>query len=138
MLAAFPVDDAGRAASPATSVAGSRLAEPLSSRELEVLALIAKGLTNQEIAARLYLSLHTVKAHARNIYAKLGVSSRTQAVARGRALGSCRRTAAPTAELDGVGDDARSRPQDAGSTLSALQDARDSPPISPPNTSWEV
>ena len=87
LLAAFPVDDAGRAASPATRVAGSRLAEPLSSRELEVLALIAKGLTNQEIAARLYLSLHTVKAHARTIYAKLGVSSRTQAVARGRALG---------------------------------------------------
>jgi LuxR family maltose regulon positive regulatory protein len=87
LLAAFPDDDAGRAASPATRVAGSRLAEPLSSREIEVLALIAKGLTNQEIAARLYLSLHTVKAHARSIYAKLGVSSRTQAVARGRALG---------------------------------------------------
>jgi LuxR family maltose regulon positive regulatory protein len=87
LLAAFPVDEAGRAASPATRVAGSRLAEPLSSRELEVLALIAEGLTNQEIAARLYLSLHTVKAHTRNIYAKLGVSSRTQAVARGRALG---------------------------------------------------
>jgi len=87
LLAAFPADDAGRAASPATRVAGSRLAEPLSSRELEVLALIARGLTNQEIALRLYLSLHTVKAHARSIYAKLGVSSRTQAVARGRALG---------------------------------------------------
>ncbi len=87
LLAAFPVDDAGRDASPATRVAGSRLAEPLSSRELEVLALIAEGLTNQEIAARLYLSLHTVKAHARTIYAKLGVSGRTQAVARGRALG---------------------------------------------------
>ena len=87
LLAAFPVDEAERAASPATRVAGSRLAEPLSSRELEVLPLIAKGLTNQEIAARLYLSLHTVKAHARTIYAKLGVSSRTQAVARGRALG---------------------------------------------------
>jgi LuxR family maltose regulon positive regulatory protein len=87
LLAAFPVDDAGRAVSPATRVAGSRLAEPLSSRELEVLALVAKGLTNREIAARLYLSLHTVKAHARSIYAKLGVSSRTQAVARGRALG---------------------------------------------------
>ena len=87
LLAAFPFDDAGRAASPATRVAGSRLAEPLSSRELEVLALVAKGLTNREIAARLYLSLHTVKAHARSIYAKLGVSSRTQAVARGRALG---------------------------------------------------
>jgi LuxR family transcriptional regulator, maltose regulon positive regulatory protein len=87
LLAAFPVDEAERAASPATRVAGSRLAEPLSSRELEVLALIGEGLTNQEIAARLYLSLHTVKAHARNIYAKLGVSSRTQAVAKGRALG---------------------------------------------------
>jgi LuxR family maltose regulon positive regulatory protein len=87
LLAAFPVDDGGRAASPATRGAGSRLAEPLSSRELEVLPLIAEGLTNQEIAARLYLSLHTVKAHARTIYAKLGVSSRTQAVARGRALG---------------------------------------------------
>ena len=87
LLAAFPVDDGGRAASPATRGAGSRLAEPLSSRELEVLPLIAEGLTNQEIATRLYLSLHTVKAHARTIYAKLGVSSRTQAVARGRALG---------------------------------------------------
>jgi LuxR family maltose regulon positive regulatory protein len=87
LLAAFPDDDAGRTASPATRVAGSRLGEPLSGRELEVLALIARGLTNQEIAARLYLSLHTVKAHARSIYAKLGVSSRTQAVAKGRALG---------------------------------------------------
>ena len=87
LLAAFPVDDAERAAAPATRVAGSRLAEPLSTREVEVLALIAKGLTNQEIAARLYLSLHTVKAHARTIYAKLGVTSRTQAAAKGRALG---------------------------------------------------
>jgi LuxR family transcriptional regulator, maltose regulon positive regulatory protein len=87
LLAAFPADEAGRAASHAARVGGSRLAEPLSGRELEVLALIARGLTNQEIALRLYLSLHTVKSHARSIYAKLGVSSRTQAVARGRALG---------------------------------------------------
>jgi LuxR family maltose regulon positive regulatory protein len=87
LLTAFPADDAGRAASPATRVAGSRLAEPLSSRELEVLALVAEGLTNREIAARLYLSLHTVKAHARTINAKLGANSRTQAVARGRAMG---------------------------------------------------
>ena len=72
---------------PTTPAAGLHLAEPLSARELEVLPLIADGLTNQEIAARLYLSLHTVKAHARNIYAKLGVSSRTQAAAKGRALG---------------------------------------------------
>ena len=46
-----------------------------------------KGLTNQEIAARLYVSLHTVKSHARVIYAKLGVTGRMQAAARARALG---------------------------------------------------
>ncbi len=56
-------------------------------RELEVLQLIAEGLTNQEVATRLYLSLHTVKVHARNIFTKLAVKNRAQAVARGRALG---------------------------------------------------
>lgn len=61
--------------------------EPLSARERQVLGLIAEGLRNQEIADRLVLSLHTVKIHARNIYAKLGVNSRTQAVAKGKALG---------------------------------------------------
>ncbi|MBX0328006.1 LuxR C-terminal-related transcriptional regulator, partial [Oscillochloris sp. ZM17-4] len=61
--------------------------EPLSEREREVLGLIAEGLTNQDVADRLYLSPHTVKVHTRNIYAKLGVASRTQAVARARALG---------------------------------------------------
>jgi LuxR family maltose regulon positive regulatory protein len=68
-------------------VPDSELVEPLSERELEVLQLIAEGLTNPEIAARLYLSLNTVKVHTRNIYGKLGVSNRTQAVARARALG---------------------------------------------------
>ncbi len=87
LLAALPADEPGISAAATTSATGSRLAEPLSRRELEVLPLLAEGLTNQEIAARLYLSLHTVKSHARTIYAKLGVSSRTQAVARGRALG---------------------------------------------------
>jgi len=60
-----------------------------------VLSLIAEGLTNQEIALRLYLSLHTVKAHARNIYAKLGAGSRTQAVAKGRAQGLLSRASRP-------------------------------------------
>lgn len=83
LLAAFAVDE------PATSASttGQLLPEPLSKREIEVLALIAEGLTNQEIATRLYLSLHTVKAHARNISAKLDVGNRTQAVARARTLG---------------------------------------------------
>ena len=65
----------------------SQIVEPLSDRELEVLHLIAEGLTNQQIAARLYLSLHTVKVHNRNIYSKLDVHHRAQAVARARELG---------------------------------------------------
>ena len=87
LLAVFPASGREQAASSRAAAAGISLAEPLSSRELEVLDLIAAGLTNQQIAARLYVSLHTVKSHARNIYAKLGVSSRTQAAANGRALG---------------------------------------------------
>jgi LuxR family maltose regulon positive regulatory protein len=63
------------------------LIEPLSERELEVLGLIAEGLTNQEIATRLFLTLNTVKAHAHNIYGKLTVNNRTHAVARARELG---------------------------------------------------
>jgi LuxR family transcriptional regulator, maltose regulon positive regulatory protein len=59
----------------------------LSERELEVLQQIAEGRTDREIADRLYLSLHTAKVHARNIYSKLDVSNRTQAVARARELG---------------------------------------------------
>jgi len=59
----------------------------LSEREIEVLQHIAAGSTNREIAARLYLSLYTVKAHARSIYDKLDAHSRTQAVARARELG---------------------------------------------------
>jgi LuxR family maltose regulon positive regulatory protein len=66
----------------------SALVEPLSDRELEVLHLLAEGLTNPEIASRLFLSLNTVKVHTRNIYGKLDVHNRTQAVAMARALGA--------------------------------------------------
>jgi len=87
LLAAFP-DVEPEQASPASAQAPeSDSIEPLSERELEVLRLIAEGLTNPEIASRLFLSLHTIKAHARNIYGKLGVRNRTQAVAKARALG---------------------------------------------------
>lgn len=57
------------------------LIEPLSGRELEVLRLIASGLSNRDIAEQLVLSVGTVKVHTRNIYSKLNVSSRTQAIA---------------------------------------------------------
>jgi LuxR family maltose regulon positive regulatory protein len=63
------------------------LPERLSDRELEVLRLLADGLTNHEIAERLVLSTHTVKVHTYNLYAKLGVHNRTQAAAQARALG---------------------------------------------------
>jgi LuxR family maltose regulon positive regulatory protein len=65
----------------------SPLIEPLSSRELEVLGLIAQGLSNQQIGERLFLALDTVKGHNRKIFGKLQVGRRTEAVARARELG---------------------------------------------------
>ncbi len=59
----------------------------LSAREMEVLALIAEGKSNQEISSQLYLALNTVKRHAYNIYTKLEVKKRTHAVSRARQLG---------------------------------------------------
>ncbi len=63
------------------------LIEPLSAREIEVLKLIEAGLSNQEIAAKLFISIPTVKRHISNIYAKLDVKTRTQALSRGKELG---------------------------------------------------
>ncbi|GAP15715.1 ATP-dependent transcriptional regulator [Longilinea arvoryzae] len=69
----------------------STLEEPqtafLSPRETEVLILVSEGKSNREISAQLYLALNTVKRHAYNIYAKLDVNNRTQAVSRARQLG---------------------------------------------------
>lgn len=63
-----------------------KLIEGLSDRELEVLRLIAAGYSNRDIAERLFISLSTVKGHTANIFSKLAVKNRTQAVARGRGL----------------------------------------------------
>jgi len=71
-----------------TSVPGSLfLIEPLSPRELEILKLIAQGLSNREIGERLFLALDTIKGHNRKIFDKLEVQSRTEAVARAHELG---------------------------------------------------
>jgi ATP/maltotriose-dependent transcriptional regulator MalT len=68
---------------------GSDNENSLSLRESQVLGLIAAGSSNQQIADKLFISLHTVKTHVRRIHAKLGVERRTHAVARARMLGLC-------------------------------------------------
>ncbi len=65
----------------------SALLEPLSERELEVLGLIADGYSNGQIAERLYIAQGTVKRHITNLYGKLAVQSRTQAIAKARIIG---------------------------------------------------
>jgi LuxR family maltose regulon positive regulatory protein len=87
LLGAFPNAEPEQAVPPIVTPSPGELVEPLSERELEVLQLIARGLTNPEIASRLFLSVNTVKAHTRNIYGKLAVHNRTQAVTTARALG---------------------------------------------------
>ncbi len=80
LLAALPKE-------PGTAAPASQpLVEPLSGRELEVLKLIAAGHSNEEIASTLIISVKTAKRHISNIYGKLGVKSRTQAVALAREL----------------------------------------------------
>jgi len=69
-----------------SNVRSAALVEPLSDRELQVLRLIAEGLANQEIAAQLVVAPSTIKTHINNIYGKLGVQSRTEAIARAHEL----------------------------------------------------
>ena len=97
LLAAFEVEPVSDEAQPAQEVMETAvvpkvdiahwLVEPLSERELEALQLVAEGLTNRQIGERLYISTATVKKHMENIYGKLYVRNRTQAVARARELG---------------------------------------------------
>lgn len=85
ILAAFIKDVPAPAPEVNTSL--SAMIEPLSPRELEVLRLIAQGLSNQAISERLFLALSTVKGHNRIIFDKLAVKSRTEAIVRAREFG---------------------------------------------------
>src|SRR5215217_7030211 len=73
------------------------LVEPLTRRELEVLRLLAEGLSRPEIAERLTVTLSAVKFHTQNIYGKLGANSRSQAIARAGELGLLAPPATPQA-----------------------------------------
>ena len=77
----------GPAAQRRRGFTGPRLVEQLTSRELEVLAMLAAGRSNQGIASHLVISLDTVKKHVSHLMGKLGAANRTEAVARGRELG---------------------------------------------------
>jgi LuxR family maltose regulon positive regulatory protein len=72
---------------PTTGLKKPDLIEPLSERELEVLRLVAQGLTNNEISQRLVLALSTVKGHNLRIFSKLQARNRSEAVTRARELG---------------------------------------------------
>ena len=88
LLAAFDgksAEEGGASESEAKPV--NELVEALSDRELEILTILANGLTNKEIAEIQSTSIHTVKYHLRNIYEKLGVINRTEAVAEARLIG---------------------------------------------------
>ena len=88
-LGATPTASSGTGGAPvrATEPAPTPLADPLTARETEVLGLVAMGLSNREIAKRLFVSVGTVKTHIHRILAKLEVRNRTRAVHRARSLG---------------------------------------------------
>jgi ATP/maltotriose-dependent transcriptional regulator MalT len=86
---AYSLGETNRQALPGNG-ASTRLEDPLSERELEVLALLASGKTNSEVAGDLFVSVGTVKSHTGNIYRKLGAKNRTEALTRARELGLIR------------------------------------------------
>lgn len=86
MAVVFQSNSSVKAPTTQPSINTSQL-ESLSNRELEIMALLAQRMSNKEIAEKLFLSVKTVKAHLYNIYQKLNVSTRRQAVVKGNALG---------------------------------------------------
>jgi len=87
LIAAYCQDEAEQPVPPAKTSQGDILIEPLSERELEVLRLMAAGCSNREIAGELVIAIGTAKRHTANIFDKLHVRNRTEAVAKARQLG---------------------------------------------------
>jgi LuxR family maltose regulon positive regulatory protein len=87
LLDAFQQDTAAGVSQVAPPSLATALVSPLTEREVEVLRLLAEGLSNKAIAERLIVAPSTIKQHLKNVYGKLDVHSRTEAVARGRELG---------------------------------------------------
>jgi LuxR family maltose regulon positive regulatory protein len=89
LLAVFPAGEQGSSLSPPhpSTSAPPPLVEPLKERELSILRFMAAGLSNREIAEELYLSPNTVKWYGSQIYGKLGVKKRAEAVDRAHELG---------------------------------------------------
>jgi DNA-binding NarL/FixJ family response regulator len=83
----FPALSAGLPVFKETRDQNLNLIEPLTGREIEVLQLVAEGLSNKEIAQRLFISQSTVKFHINSIYTKMGVRGRVQAAISGKAMG---------------------------------------------------
>lgn len=86
-VAAKVVAEFSRLTGVGTAVPQQELVEPLSERELEILAVLASGASNREIANQLYITEGTVKNHVTNILGKLGVRDRTQAALKAKEMG---------------------------------------------------
>jgi LuxR family maltose regulon positive regulatory protein len=93
ILAAFGEDEnramqgeSGRAAAHPPPLSTQPLLEPLTNRELQIMDLLGQRLQNKEIAAKLFISPQTIKKHLNNIYGKLNVSGRRQAVEKAQTL----------------------------------------------------
>ena len=72
---------------PTSSLENKSPAPDISEREMDVLLLMAQGLSNQEIADKLFISIHTVKTHSSNLFSKLQVKRRTQAIQKSKEIG---------------------------------------------------
>jgi LuxR family maltose regulon positive regulatory protein len=87
LIRAFDGEPAAAGSRPETATGAHGLVDPLTRRELEVLAMLAAGTSNQAIAEELFVTLFTVKKHVSHVLGKLGAANRTEAVARARELG---------------------------------------------------